>query len=84
MVLYRATISQVAGEQTLDPGAGSAPQLVAAELTGATNGRFSLVDLGSESETRLVGSQLLDVGSDRASRVRQELDLVVSAGPPPS
>lgn len=59
--------------------------MLAAELgPGTTNGRVSLVSLASEHETRLVGSQLIDVDGDPPPQVRQELDLVVSAGPPPS
>ena len=90
VIIYRATISQSAGEQALETAtngptaAGDDTRLLAAELTGTTNGRVSLVSLASEHETRLVGSQLIDVDGDPPARVRQELDLVVSAGPPPS
>ena len=81
-VLYRATITQDAGEQTF-PVAGVPPaRLLATAITGTTSGRFSLADLTSEHETRLVGSQVLDIGAAPSRRVRQELDLVVSAAPP--
>lgn len=81
-VLYRATIAQDAGEQAL-PVAGAPPaRLLATAITGTTSGRFSLDDLTSEHETRLVGSQVLDVGTEPSRRVRQELDLLVSAAPP--
>jgi hypothetical protein len=92
-VLYRATITQDAGEQGVPAGApdrsgatdGSAPtaaRLLATAVTGTTTGRLSLTDLISEHETRLVGAQVLDVGGDPTRRVRQELDLVVRAGAP--
>lgn len=82
-VLYRATITQDAGEQAL-PATGTPPvRLLATAVTGTSSGRFSLADLTSEHETRLVGSQVLDIGAPPSRRVRQELDLVVSSGPPP-
>jgi hypothetical protein len=91
-VLYRATVTQDAGEQDVPADApdrsaatdGSAPaaRLLATAVTGTTSGRLSLTDLTSEHETRLVGAQVLDLGGDPTRRVRQEIDLVVRAGAP--
>lgn len=95
-VLYRATIQQDAGQQVLSGSdrattqGGSASdktqagQLIAAHLSGTTTGRFDLDGLRSESETHLTGSQLVDVSSEPARRVRQEMHLTSSSGPAPS
>lgn len=89
VVLYRATVRQEAGEQPLagvGPADGSdstgAARLVAANVDGVTNGRLSLVDLTTDFETRLSGSQLVDPDGRADGRVRQDLELDVSANPP--
>ena len=82
-VLYRAKIAQEAPEQPFgsaaDGGTSTASRLVAAQISGTLTGRFTLTSLAAESETRLSGSQLVDLPTNPPRRFRQELNLAVSS-----